>query len=206
MSEREFLNRASVEEALKRLNMKMVYEEMTPINMVSCGGGALNLLGLINRPTTDLDIIGLAKVDTKSKLRIEFAKTLPPRFSELIAEIGRELRLRHDWLNLGPSVLLDFGLPPGFDERLVKKSYGECLTLFVISRLDQIHLKMFAAMDPKGGRSDVHLSDLMDLEPDEKEAMLAVKWLLDRSSSDDFKSKLKEVLERIGHEGITRKF
>jgi hypothetical protein len=73
-----------------------------------------------------------------------------------------------------------------------------------VSRLDQIHLKFYAAMDPKT-RIETHLGDLMDLEPTEGEARLAINWLLRRKTSDDFRRKLKQVLERIGHEQLAEK-
>jgi hypothetical protein len=38
-----------IEEALKRLNAKMVYAEMEPVELVSCGGASLNLTGLVSR-------------------------------------------------------------------------------------------------------------------------------------------------------------
>jgi hypothetical protein len=53
------------------------------------------------------------------------------------------------------------------------------LTLHVISRLDQIHLKLYAVLDSKT-RIETHLGDLMDLDPTEGEARQAVDWLLNR--------------------------
>jgi hypothetical protein len=99
---------------------------------------------------------------------------------------------------------MEFGLPQGLDKRLTRKSYGRCLTLHVISRLDQIHLKLYAAMDPKT-RIETHLGDLMDLEPTEAQARAAVDWLLQRKTSADFRRKLKAVLNRIGHEKLAQK-
>ncbi len=119
-----------------------------------------------------------------------------------MAEIGIELGIREDWLNFGPNPLLKFGLPAGLTTRLKKKSYGPCLTVFFISRLDQVHFKIFAAMDPKQGTK--HLSDLMDLESTEVEVNAAVSWLLGRAvrPSPQFKARLRQVLDRIGHERI----
>jgi hypothetical protein len=47
-----------------------------------------------------------------------------------------------------------------------------------------------------------HLNDLLDLEPTAEETQAAVDWLLRRESSADFKLRLKQVLDRIGHERI----
>jgi len=69
--------------------------------------------------------------------------------------------------------------------------------------LDQIHLKLYAVMDPKT-RIETHLGDLMDLEPTKAEARAAVDWLLNRKASADFRRKLKQVLDRIGHEELAQ--
>jgi hypothetical protein len=65
---------------------------------------------------------------------------------------------------LGPAPLVDFGLPSGLEGRLKRRSYGKCLALHLVSRLDQIHLKIYATMDPKT-RMETHLGDLLDLKP-----------------------------------------
>jgi hypothetical protein len=112
--------------------------------------------------------------------------------------------LKEEWLNFGPAPLMDFGLPEGLEKRLKRKSCGKCLALHLISRWDQIHLKIYAAMDPKT-RIETHLGDLIDLEPTEAEVRAAVDWLLKRKTSADFRRKLKEVLDRIGHAKLAEK-
>ena len=47
------------------------------------------------------------------------------------------LGLAPDWLNSGPTSLLDFGLPAGFSERVHTKIYGG-LTFRIADRFDQI--------------------------------------------------------------------
>jgi hypothetical protein len=58
-------------------------------------------------------------------------------------------------------------------------------------------------MDPKT-RLETHLGDLLDLEPTEAETQAAVDWLLRRKSSPAFRRKLKQVLDRIGHEKLAQ--
>ena len=200
--EGQFSGKSGIEEALKRLNAKMIYAALEPIELVSCGGASLNLMGWVSRSTGDVDIL-CAVVVEKGKVRLLTTTTLSPRFEELVAEVGRELGIKETWLNFGPAPLLDFGLPPGLENRLKRKRYGRCLALHVISRLDQIHLKLYAAMDPKT-RVETHLGDLLDLEPTKTEARAAVDWLLSRKTSVDFRRKLKQVLERIGHEELAQ--
>jgi hypothetical protein len=143
-------------------------------------------------------------VSAKGKVRGLTDLVMPARVTELVAEVGHEMGLKEEWLNFGPAPLMDFGLPEGLEKRLKRKSYGKCLALHLISRMDQIHLKIYAAMDPKT-RIETHLGDLIDLEPTEAEARSAVDWLLKRKTSADFRRKLKEVLDRIGHAKLAEK-
>ena len=57
----------------------------------------------------------------------------------------------------GPADLLKYGLPEGFKERLQTKIYGQELTVHYISRVDQIHFKVYASVDSGPGR---HVDDL----------------------------------------------
>lgn len=202
--ERPFASKQGIVEALRRLNAKMVYAGMEPVELVTCGGASLNLMGWVARSTSDVDIICAAQVDAKGKVRLLPARPLPPRFVELVAEVGRELGIKEQWLNFGPAPLVKFGLPSGLECRLKRKSFGRCLALHLASRLDQIHFKIYAAMDPKT-RWETHLGDLWDLEPTEAEAQTALDWLMSRKTSPAFRRKLKQVLDRIGHEKLAEK-
>ncbi len=203
-SESQFSGKRGIEEALKRLNAKMVYAGMEPVELVSGGGASLNLMGWVSRSTSDVDIICMAQVGAKGKVKLKPEKPLPPQFIALVAEVGRELGLKEEWLNFGPAPLVEFGLPLGLERRLKRKSFGRCLTLHLASRLDQIHLKIYATMDPKT-RLETHLGDLLDLEPTEAETQAAVDWLLTRKTSRNFRRKLKDALDRIGHEKIAER-
>ncbi len=197
----DFSGKQGIDEALKRLNAKMVYAQIPPLELVICGGASLNIMGWVTRSTSDVDIICLARVGPKGNVKLVPGERLPAHFTHMVAEVGWELGLKEEWLNFGPAPLMQFGLPPGLENRLKHKSYGKCLKLHLISRWDQIHLKIYAAMDPKT-RIEIHLSDLLDLEPMEKETKAAVDWLLKRKTSPQFRKKLKEVLDRIGHEKL----
>ncbi len=179
----------------------MVYAQMEPVELVSCGGASLNLLGLVSRSTGDVDIICAVRVEN-GQARL-MSTTLPNKFYDLVGEVGHELGINETWLNFGPAPLLDFGLPAGLENRLKRKKYGPCLALHIISRFDQIHLKLYAALHPNT-RIETHVGDLMDLEPTKVEARAAVDWLLSRKTSADFRRKLKQVLELIGHEELAQ--
>lgn len=189
----------NIDEILGRLNRKMVYAEVEPLHVVVCGGAALIAVGLAARATKDVDVVALLRAD-QDDVEILEDKTLPADVQGLVAEIGSELGIREDWMNFDASPLIAFGFPPNLTTRLVKKSYGACLTVYFINRFDQVHFKMFAAMDPKDGTR--HLSDLLDLKPQEYEVKAAVSWLLGRKVSPEFKATLRQLLDRIGYERI----
>jgi hypothetical protein len=201
--QRPFSGRRGIEDALKRLNAKMTYAELEPLELVSCGGASLNLMGWVSRSTGDVDVICPAGVDADGRVSLQPDQPLPPRLFELVAEVGRELGLKEDWLNFGPAPLVKFGLPPGMESRLKCRRFGKSLALHLLSRLDQIHLKIYAAMDPKT-RLEIHLGDLLELAPTEAEGRAAVEWLLSRKTSAAFRRKLKEVLDRMGHESLAQ--
>ena len=123
----QFSGKQGIEEALKRLNAKMVYAGMEPLELVSCGGASLNLMGWVSRSTSDVDIICAAQLSAKGMVKLKPKRPLPPQFIALVAEVGRELGLKEEWLNFGPAPLVEFGLPLGLERRLKRKSYGRCL-------------------------------------------------------------------------------
>ena len=71
--------------------------------------------------------------------------------------------------------------------------------------LKRVNAKMvYAGMDPKT-RLETHLGDLLDLETTEAETQAAVDWLLSRKTGLNFRRKLKDVLDRIGHEKLAER-
>ena len=59
--------------------------------------------------------------------------------------------------------------------------------------------EILAAMDQKSGVR--HLADLMELE-NHRGSAAAAAWLLARDTSPQFRTKLGQVLDRIGHEDV----
>jgi len=77
------------------------------------------------------------------------------------------------------------------------RHYGPHLSIGFISRLDQIFLKLHAAVDRDGGR---HLQDLMDLSPTASELGAAARWTRTQDPSEGFLFNLHSLLKQIGHE------
>src|SRR5713226_7799266 len=123
-----------------------------PSRLWQIGGSSLMLLGLINRPTRDLDLAALVWQGKYVK-----ADPLPADLAEAARDVANALGLPANWLNAGPTSLVDTGFPEGFASRVEVRRYGG-LTLNIASRYDQIFLKLYAAADQWPGSK--HADDL----------------------------------------------
>ncbi|MBM4307220.1 MAG: hypothetical protein FJ123_10845 [Deltaproteobacteria bacterium] len=166
-----------------------------PLGLVVCGGTALSALGLVMRTTRDVDILG-AVLETPHRLTIQRMTEFPEWLVEAANKVGRDFDLPENWFNLGPASQVVLGLPGGLEKRLVRKVYGRYLTIFFISRIDQIHFKLYAAVDQDG----YHVQDLFALKPKEAEIEKAAQWTVTQDVSEVFKTLLKDFLE-IHHYG-----
>ena len=146
----------SLEEALSALGRVLASRGLA-YDLVTVGGSSLMLLGLIERPTRDLDVIALIGDGLYIK-----ANSLPTPLLQAVGDVGGVFQLGPDWINAGPADLLDFGLPQGFSERTEVRRYGP-LTLHIASRRDQVALKVYAAADH--GPGSKHFQDLQVLAP-----------------------------------------
>ena len=86
------------------------------------GGTALLALGLVDRATRDVDRLAVRKDDV-----LVHAKPLPDDLVSARDRVARDFGLPPQWLNDGPSSLLDLGLPEGFLGRVTRRRYGPAL-------------------------------------------------------------------------------
>lgn len=181
-----------IEQSLRLLGELVA--EHPPQHYVVCGGSSLIALGLIRRITTkDVDV--LARVEDGE---LVCAKPLPPWMSKAIERIGDDLGLKARWFNTGPSddSFFRHGLPEGLAGRLTTREYGPSLRISFISRVDQIHLKLYAAADQDVGR---HFRDLKDLNPTRDELINAARWTRTQDPSEGFCLVLGNILKALGH-------
>lgn len=160
--------------------------------IVAVGGSGLMLLGLVTRPTRDLDALALVEDGVYVS-----ADPLPSPLAEAIVSVGRALGLAEDWLNPGPTELLCFGLPEGFEERVERRRY-DGLTLQVAGRFDQICFKLYAAVDQ--GPGSKHMADLRLLTPTQDELLTAARWSRTHDPSDGYRGELRAALIALGVE------
>lgn len=190
-----------IDGALQRLGSRLLYEYTNPIALVICGGSALNVLNVAHRTTRDVDVLAIVE-ETESGIVLRSDKALPDDFCEVVAWVAADLQLDEDWLNMGPKdILTVYGAPEGMTDRWEEREYGPSLKVFFISRLDQVHFKLLAAMDPQARAR--HLEDLADrIKPSEEEVCAAVQWLLDRKTSSQFRDRMRLVVGALGYDNI----
>lgn len=186
-------------QALLLLNGRLELAGAPRFNLVVCGGTALAATGLVPRMTKDVDIVAL--VDDEGDL-LDPAP-LPQALVREAHEVALDLGLPKDWLNNGPSSgdggLFRLGLPDGFVERLTWMAIGKKLTVSFISRYDQIHFKLYAAVDQSGS---YHAADLRELQPTDEELLAAAGWTRSHDPSDGYLQGLQWFLKEFDYEHL----
>lgn len=185
------LDFTTLENALVMLGQRLSRSKLH-YEVVAIGGASLVLLGYIDRTTKDLDLVALMEAG-----RLVSAKPLPQDLLKEIKAVGSALELGEYWVNGGPTSLLEAGLPDGFNERLVIRSY-DSLKVYFAGRLDQICFKLYAAVDQ--GPASKHFSDLKRLEPTHNELLTAKKWCLTQDVSPEFSLMLTQAFNALGVE------
>jgi hypothetical protein len=196
------LSREAAFSALFALNDQLAVSGYGCIEIVVCGGSALQALSLVDRTTRDVDILAFISRDEINIPKLESAEPFPEVLQEAIITVARDMRLPNDWLNYGPTSLLSQGLPDGLLERLETKRMGSHLIVHYISRFDQICFKMYAAINGGGER---HLSDLYKLDPNEEELFNASTWCLTQDASDYFPIIVKDFLRKVGYPNVANR-
>ena len=164
-------------------------------HIIICGGAALSIMEVVSRPTKDVDVLALIGDGG----RLTDAKPLPEAIQDAANRVAETLGLPLGWLNDGPASQIRFGFPIGMQDRLVPRRYGDFLTVYLIGRLDQIHLKLFAAADQGRGR---HTDDLLALQPTEEEIEIAARWVAGQDASEVFAELLKDMLAQLGYANV----
>lgn len=105
-----------VERALFALGEWLEHDDGEPLGIVVLGGTALLLLGIVERGTSDVDLLAL--VDPPGPVRgasqsIRPPDPLPKRLEEGIERITRDFQLPASWMNAGPAAHWMTGLRRG---------------------------------------------------------------------------------------------
>jgi hypothetical protein len=152
-------------------------------------------LGLVQRATKDVDVLAYVKRDKEGKFQLIKADPLNPELITAAKKVARDFNLPDDWLNTGPASAVDLGLPNGFMDRVTTRVFGNKLAVHFLGRYDQIHFKLYAAVDQGAGK---HLNDLLALKPTSEEIESAARWSMTHDVSEGYKQNLRALLSYLG--------
>ena len=164
--------------------------------VVVVGGTAMIVQGFVERATSDVDIIAIARdINAGRQRTIEPPEPLPESLVPAISRVARDFNLPDDWMNTTAGLQWKTGLPPGFADRIHWRQYGG-LWLGLADRHDLILMKLYAAADSEGP-SSVHYQDLLALKPTHDEIDAAALWARSQETSPEFSRILSQVVELV---------
>jgi len=197
-----FADKKEIETVLSALAEQLQSQGVNRLEIVVCGGAALNILGFVKRTTQDVDLIAYIDEGKDGVTVITKADPLKPELIIAAKKVQKDFNLPDKWINAGPAVVVDLGLPHGLMDRVETRTYGTNLVAHFLSRLDQIHFKVYATVDQSGGK---HLDDLMALSPTSEEIEQASRWSMSQDVSEGYKMVLKDMLTQIGFANVADK-
>jgi len=197
-----FRDKKDVETILSALGEQLEGVLNEPVELLVCGGSALNVLDLVQRATEDVDVLAYGVRNTEGKISFVKAEPMINELAVAAKIIARDFNLPDKWLNPGPASAVDLGLPNGIMQRVVTKKFGQRLTIHFLGRYDQIHFKLYAAVDQGAGK---HLDDLLALKPTSDEIEQAAHWSTTQDVSEGFKQSLKSLLNYLGFRDVAER-
>lgn len=197
-----FQDQKDVETILSALGEHLKALEAEPLELLVCGGSALNVLGLVQRATKDVDILAYVKRNKTGNVSFIKAEPLNAALVMAAGKVARDFNLPEDWLNAGPTSAVDLGLPDGLMERVKTREFGPKLTIHFLGRYDQVHFKLYASADLGAGR---HFDDLLALNPTPDELEQAARWSMTHDVSAQYRQILIELLEHMGHKDVAKR-
>ncbi|PKQ29941.1 MAG: hypothetical protein CVT60_02815, partial [Actinobacteria bacterium HGW-Actinobacteria-10] len=106
-----------IEELLGALGAELESAACPHVGLCVIGGAALGMLGLVDRPTKDVDVVASLE-ESAAGIQVHALAALPDMVAKAASEVAEQFGIEGWWINVGPSSLLDIGLPGGFESRL----------------------------------------------------------------------------------------
>jgi hypothetical protein len=169
--------------------------EGVEVGIAVVGGTALNLLGIVERTTSDVDVLAILRREGDPGGTLVPPEPLPEPLRRAIGRVARDFQLPPDWMNTVVALQWQTGLPPGLEGRLHWKQYGG-LRVGLADRVDLIFLKLYAAAD-SGGPTSVHVQDLLALHPSDRDLEAAAIWVGEQDPTPAFANILVEVMDYV---------
>jgi hypothetical protein len=162
-------------------------------SIVVVGGASLNLLGLVERTTKDVDVIARMG-DRDSTDVLNPPDPFPDALVRAIARVARDFSLEKDWLNTEVAMQWSQGLPPWLGADLEWRDF-EGLRVGLAGRRTLVALKLFATVDQS--LRSVHGQDLLALAPTDAELAEAAAWVATQDASPEFPRFIDEVVAYV---------
>lgn len=166
------------------------------IPVVVVGGAAMNLHGLVERTTSDVDVIAQADRDDDS-FRLKEAEPFPEALNRAIATVARDLELPEDWMNAMIGQQWQQGFPPSMGKEIEWTNYGGGLDVGLVGRRTLIALKLYAGASDYADWGSVHFQDLLALEPTDAELNEAKEWVFTQDLADGWPDVVDQVVEHV---------
>ncbi|OGT99792.1 MAG: hypothetical protein A2085_00435 [Gemmatimonadetes bacterium GWC2_71_10] len=183
--------RAALETALTAVGERLAHAGQ-PCRIVVVGGAAMNLLGLVDRATIDVDVLALGEAAGA----IRPPDPLPPALRDAIAAVARDTGYASDWINTTVADQWRFGLPPDLARDLEWRTYGGGLTVGIVSRRTLVYFKLYASAD-QTTPDNVHTKDLLALAPSDAELEAAAAWVRTQDAGTDFHAVVQKVVDYV---------
>lgn len=104
-----------IEKALDALG-ELLTAGGTEFGIVVLGGAALNLLGIVERTTRDVDVLAITSSTLDAGLPLLTPpEPLPEPLKRAIDRVARDFRIPEDWVDTTMGLKLQTGLPPGLE-------------------------------------------------------------------------------------------
>jgi len=197
-----FRDQKDIETILNALGEQLEALPGESIELLVCGGSALIFLGLVHRATKDVDILAYIKRTHRGDTSFIKAKPLTPEFVMAANTVARDFDLPENWINAGPTSAVDLGLPDELMERVTTREFGRKLTVHFLGRYDQIHFKLYAAVDQGAG---IHYDDLLSLDPTPDELEQAARWSMTHDVSEGYRQTLKDLLNHMEYSNVAER-
>jgi hypothetical protein len=163
--------------------------------IVVIGGAALNLLGVVDRATRDVDVVAVTEVPGHPEIIARPPSPLPAALTAAITQVARDFELPENWMNTGPAGQWDVGFLQGFAARITWTTYGG-LDVGLADRLDLICFKLDAAADQPTSNSR-HFRDLVALNPSDREIGIASEWVHEQNVGVEHHTIIDRVVAHV---------
>lgn len=174
---------------------ELLAERNVEIGIVIVGGASLNLRGMIERTTQDVDVIALARAGSReNEYELVPPDPLPEELQDATGTVARDFSLPDDWMNAEIGAQWELGLPPSLERDLKWRQYGG-LHVGLVGRETLIALKLFAAVDRGPGR--VHVQDLIALRPTPRELREAARWVRSQDVGESYSAMVDDVVQHV---------